>query len=50
MDFWMIEEEHLLVYESILNLQEDLILVLGNCINYSEQDSPFVAEARCINI
>jgi len=42
MDFRTIEEERLLVYCSVEELQEDLILVFGNCINYNEQDSPFL--------
>ena len=49
MDFRTIEEERLLVYHSVAELQEDLILVFGNCINYNEQNSPLAVTARYVN-
>lgn len=41
MDFRTIEEERLPIYESISQLQEDLILVFQNCVDFNGKDTEF---------
>jgi Bromodomain len=49
MDFRTIEEERLLYYSSITQLQDDLILVFQNCMDFNEPDSPVYETARYVN-
>jgi Bromodomain len=48
MDFRTIEEERLLYYTSITQLQDDLILVFRNCMDFNEPDSPVYETARYV--
>lgn len=41
MDFRTIEEERLPTYESISQLQDDLILVFGNCVRFNGNDTEY---------
>ena len=41
MDFRTIEDERVPSYQSITEFQDDLILVLGNCLDYNEPSSAF---------
>jgi Bromodomain len=41
MDFRTIKEDRLHVYKSILELQEDLIIVFSNAMDYNEPGSAF---------
>ena len=41
MDFRTIEEERLPIYESISQLQDDLILVFRNCVDFNGKDTEF---------
>lgn len=46
MDYRTIEEERLWYYQSITELQADLLLVFYNCMEFNEPDSPFYHTAR----
>jgi Bromodomain len=46
MDFRTIEEERLKVYKSITELQEDLVLVFRNCMEYNKPGSELFETAR----
>lgn len=46
MDFRTIEQVRLSSYKSITELQDDLILVFRNCMEYNEPGSPVYAAAR----
>jgi len=48
MDFRTIEEERLNVYQSIRELQEDLILVFSNCMEFNVPRSDLHAIARSL--
>jgi hypothetical protein len=41
MDFRTIEEERLPTYESISQLQDDLMLVFGNCVRFNGEDTEY---------
>jgi superfamily I DNA/RNA helicase len=49
MDFRTIEEERMLYYTSITELQDDLILVFRNCMDFNEPDSPVYETARYVS-
>lgn len=46
MDFRTIEEERMLYYQSISELQNDLIQIFANCMEYNEPGSPLYDTAR----
>lgn len=46
MDFRTIEEERLLRYTSIQELQQDLMLVFNNCMAYNEGENSIHSSAR----
>ena len=48
MDFRTIEEDRLQLYHSIADLQEDLILVFSNCMNYNVPDSDLYVIAQYV--
>jgi len=48
MDFRTIEEERLQVYQTIVDLQHDLILVFSNCMKFNEPNSVLYAIAKSL--
>ena len=48
MDFRTIEEERLWHYQSITELQLDLILVFSNCMTFNDTDSPLYHTAKYV--
>ena len=46
MDFRSIEEDRLSDYKSINELQDDLVLVFSNCMEFNEPGSPLYDHAR----
>jgi Bromodomain len=48
MDFRTIEEERLWYYQSITELQLDLILVFNNCMEFNDTDSPLYHSAKYV--
>lgn len=46
MDFRTIEEERIHRYRSIRELQEDLVLVFGNCMEYNGEGTDYYETAR----
>lgn len=46
MDFRTILEERVQQYQSIRQLQEDIVLVFGNCMEFNEESSVFYDAAR----
>ena len=50
MDFRTIEEERLWHYQSITELQLDLILVFSNCMTFNDTDSPLYHTAKYVTL
>lgn len=46
MDFRTIREDRIQLYRSITDMQEDLILVFGNCMTFNEEGSALETYAR----